>query len=446
MQRGPILKTILVTCLFFWGLPAPGFAESSPPHTKLKMCGVESTIRCLQEVQISFDDGGTWTQLPQMTRNDSLTVFNLSQTAFASSDANANALYVSPDYIQVAGSDTESKSNNIQIWAYIVDSNQTIDPYSSIEGLEADSNALFRFVFRSGDLVPTYTVGQIGQISSSSTIGAEFNTLTVQGKFRKTPHFAYGSANYWSRCNSTAHETADLVGNHFQTMTFQFFGENMFAGVDVAYSGSCSYLLDMSYDSGSTYPTLIIQGTGPHFLPDGQTLNNGHFEALLTQDFLLSKMYLSTEAALNGGLVAQARYAAGIEAVTYTVKAEGNGSVRLVADGLHFSSPKLLVKRSGKAPKSIKVSGKSAQLGVKVQVNKKQVASLIGASNPAKSKLTLTISKASKKSKICKVVGGKLKTLKPGNCVVTIKMQAKKAKGARKSPVPVYTTSTIAIS
>lgn len=445
MQRGKALIGLLVSSLIVFGVSPPVSADG-PQHTPLKICGVESTTRCLQEVQVSFDDGVTWTQLQQIQRSDTLTVFSLTQTPFVSTDANANALFVKSDYIQVAGNSTESKSNNIQIWAWVVDSTQYIDPNLTIDGLNADPNTLFRYIFRSGDLIPTYTVGQIGQISSSSTIGAEYNTLTVQGKFRQTPHFNYGAADYWTRCNSSSHEIADAIGNHFQTMSFQFFGENMFAGVDVAYSGSCGYFLDMSYDSGSPYPTLIIGGTGPHFMKDGQTLNVGHFEAVLTQEFLVTKMNLTTEAALAGGLTAQAKYASGVEAVTYTVRAEANGAVRLIADGMHFSSPKLLVKRSGKAPKSVKVSGKAANASPGIKFSKTQLADLIGASHPAKSKLSLAVSKSSKKAKTCKVVGGKLKTLKPGACVVTLKMQAKKTKGARKAPAPVYTTSTITVS
>jgi hypothetical protein len=232
-------------------------------------------------------------------------------------------------------------------------------------------------------------------------------------------------------------------------MTFDYLGaETIWRGVDVSYTGSCGYQLDVSYLNGSPYPSLIIGGTAPHFLPDGVTLNEGHFEAVLPADFLLTRMGLTTDAALNGGLVASAQYTPGKDtAVRYVATPEANGAVRLVVDGVHFSSPKVVMKRAKVSSKGIKVAGRPAVMTKGQKLTKKQVASLVGASVPAKSKITMSVSKKSSKAKICKISKGKLVALKKsGTCVVTVKVQPSKAKKSKVKPVVVTTKANLAVS
>jgi hypothetical protein len=365
---------------------------------------------------------------------------------------NANALLVQIDHIQVAGSASETKTNNIQIWAYGIDRNQTMTFASMpISGLPIDSRATLKFTMRVGVLNATYSVGQVDSIRSSMVIGSEFNTLTIQGKLRQIPHFSYTIPNdeYWLRCRSTSDLAADNVGNYFQTMTFDYLGaETIWRGVDVSYTGSCGYQLDIAYSDGSPYPSLIIAGTAPHFLPDGVTLNEGHFEAVLPADFLMSRMGLTTDAALNGGLVAAAQYTPGKDtAVRFVAIPEANGAVRLVVDGVHFSSPKVVMKRAKISSSGIKVAGKPASITKGQKLTKNQVASLVGASVPAKSKITMTVSKKSTKAKICKISKGRLVALKKsGICTVTVKVEPAKAKKSKVRPVAVTTKANVTVS
>jgi hypothetical protein len=304
---------------------------------------------------------------------------------------------------------------------------------------------------RVGTLNATYSVGQVDSIRSSMTIGSEFNTLAIQGKLRQIPHFSYTIPNeeYWVRCRSTSDLAADNVGNYFQTMTFDFLdAEIMWRGVDVSYTGSCGYQLDIAYADGSPYPSLIIGGTAPHFLPDGVTLNEGHFEAVLPAEFLLTRMGLTTDAALNGGLVAAAQYTPGKDtSVRYVALPEANGAVRLVVDGVHFSSPKVVMKRAKISAKGLKVEGKPATITKGQKLTKNQVANLVGASVPAKAKITMSVSKKSSKAKICRISKGKLVTMKKsGTCVVTVKVQPAKAKKSKVRPVSVTTKANVTVS
>jgi hypothetical protein len=58
------------------------------------------------------------------------------------------------------------------------------------------------------------------------------------------------------------------------------------------------------------------------------------------------------------------------------------------------------------------------------------LATQIGMSVTPKAKVTLTVAKASKK--FCKVSGGKLVALKPGNCSVTVAVTPAKSKAVKK--------------
>ncbi|MCX6417266.1 MAG: hypothetical protein NT097_05710 [Actinobacteria bacterium] len=82
------------------------------------------------------------------------------------------------------------------------------------------------------------------------------------------------------------------------------------------------------------------------------------------------------------------------------------------------------------------------QVAVKAKTSSAAVAASLGAAIPAKAKVTLTVAKTSKN--ICKVSGGKLVALKPGNCAVTVSVQAPKPKGSKK-PKAVKTSGIVAI-
>ena len=69
-------------------------------------------------------------------------------------------------------------------------------------------------------------------------------------------------------------------------------------------------------------------------------------------------------------------------------------------------------------------------LGLKKKVTAKALAIQIGMNVTPKAKVKLTVAKASKR--ICKVSGGKLVALKPGNCSVTVSVTPKKTKLLKK--------------
>ena len=95
------------------------------------------------------------------------------------------------------------------------------------------------------------------------------------------------------------------------------------------------------------------------------------------------------------------------------------------------------------APNPMPAAPAQLQIAPKAKVASSAVAASLGAVIPAKSKVTLTVSKSSKK--ICKVSGGKLVAIKPGNCSVTVTVQPPKPKKGKK-PKAVKTSGIVKIN
>jgi hypothetical protein len=95
------------------------------------------------------------------------------------------------------------------------------------------------------------------------------------------------------------------------------------------------------------------------------------------------------------------------------------------------------------APQAAPAAPVVPQLGLKAKVSAGAVAAQLGIAVPAKAKVTLKVAGSSKA--ICKVSGGKLVTLKPGNCSVSVTVQPAKLKGMKKKPAPIKTAKVITI-
>jgi hypothetical protein len=82
-------------------------------------------------------------------------------------------------------------------------------------------------------------------------------------------------------------------------------------------------------------------------------------------------------------------------------------------------------------------------LGVKKKLAGKSLATQIGMTVAPKAKVKLKVAKVSRK--ICKVSGGKLVALKPGNCLVTVSVTPKKTKQVKK-PKTIKQSTVVVIS
>jgi hypothetical protein len=103
------------------------------------------------------------------------------------------------------------------------------------------------------------------------------------------------------------------------------------------------------------------------------------------------------------------------------------------------------VADSGPAPSVVTVVAPvvtTPRVAAKSKTSAASVASQAGVSIPAGAKVALTVSKASKK--ICKVSGGRLVALTPGNCQVTVSVTPKKTKTLKK-PKAVRTPTTVVV-
>jgi hypothetical protein len=104
-----------------------------------------------------------------------------------------------------------------------------------------------------------------------------------------------------------------------------------------------------------------------------------------------------------------------------------------------------IVADSGPAPSAATVVAPvvtTPRVAAKSKTSAASVASQAGVAIPAGAKVALTVSKASKK--ICKVSGGRLVALTPGNCQVTVSVTPKKTKTLKK-PKAVRTPTTVVV-
>jgi outer membrane lipoprotein-sorting protein len=120
--RSVALSTVAVLMLSL----ISGSASANPISTNLKACDSASNTLCLEKVELSIDGGTNWVSLGQISSQYFSGTYDLANTGIALENPNANALLVQIDHIQVAGSATETISNNIQVWAYGIDRNQSM--------------------------------------------------------------------------------------------------------------------------------------------------------------------------------------------------------------------------------------------------------------------------------------------------------------------------------
>jgi hypothetical protein len=100
---------------------------------------------------------------------------------------------------------------------------------------------------------------------------------------------------------------------------------------------------------------------------------------------------------------------------------------------------------SGPAPSVVTVVAPvvtTPRVAAKSRTSAASVATQAGVSIPAGAKVALTVAKASRK--ICRVTGGRLVALAPGNCQVTVSVTPKKTKQVKK-PKAVRTPTTVVV-
>lgn len=424
--------TIVALCASLVAVPTQATVRSDV----ISDCGVVSTTLCIESLELSLDSGASWSRLtaiPGATPVNLYTPYSFAGTDYQSPVPGIDALAVNITRIEVRqDAETPYTTNNgIQTVVIAADLDTWNKP--EVPRPAIDPRATFRLTLRIGDLSPTYTVGMMTGINVDVTRSAEYNKIVIQGKPVELPHIKNQTPEICASPIAVAEETV----SQFQSMTFDMLGQStLWSGVNVAYDGSCGYNIDFTAVENSPFPGLYFTSSGPHFYPDGQTLNLGHVEAVLPAAFLSERLGLTQDSALAGGLQATTRYTPGVDTpATFTVTPEPNGAVRVVVNGFHFSSPTVVLKRPKAGTPVVKEI--SASLPLRAKRSSAQVAQIFGMNPPAKSKITLSVSRASSKAKICSASASRLTVLKkPGACTLTVKVHPPK-------PGPVTLNGTV---
>lgn len=373
-------------------------------------CSTQVTDKCLESISISTDQESTWIPLQQSGGSGS--IYSLSNTGYVPV-AGESQISVNVQQMTSLG-ELPGQDSTEQLYFDIM-------PYSNGASSRKPLNesVIFKFVVRAGDYKPSRYSGMAKNLITSYATIDGINKITLQAS---PLTMAYVDNQTQAVCESPI-SIASGSSSYFNVVALKFLNDSNAELVNVVANGSCGNGFNLEQKFGMLYPEIHYTTIGPHFLADGTTLNIGYFEATLSPEFLSQRMLMTQEQALNGGLAISAAYTSAAESpVTHSVTALPSGGVRLVAEGFHFSAPTMKIKRA------------VGKVSLRSKVKPKQIANAAGMEVPAKAKVSLKVSKASSRAKICKVSGGKLVTLKKaGNCLVTVKVQPAKVKGKKQA-------------
>lgn len=373
-------------------------------------CSAQITDKCLESISISTDQEATWTSLQQSGGNGQ--IYSLSNTGYVPV-AGESQISVNVQQMTSIG-ELPGQDSTEQLYFDIM-------PYSngSASRKPMNESVVFKFVVRAGDYKPSRYSGMAKNLITTYTTIDGINKITLKASPLKV---AYVDNQTQTICESPI-SVASGSSSYFNVVALKFLNNSNAELVNVVANGSCGSGFNLEQKFGMLYPEIQYTTIGPHYLADGFTLNTGYFEATLSPEFLSQRMLITQEQALNGGLAISAAYTSSTESpVTHAVTALPDGGVRLVAEGFHFSAPTMKIKRA------------VGKVSMRSKIKAKQIANAAGMQVPAKSKVSLKVSKASSRAKICKVAGGKLVTLKKaGNCLVTVKVQPAKVKGKKQA-------------
>lgn len=393
-------------------------------------CGYESESLCIESVEISLDAGATFSPLAPnanwINLGKHFVAYDLAGTSYTSpvSTINAIGIYAHRTEGRLDETFLSADVNSLQIEMIAGDTSNFTSWGNSFTGQNAfDPKVSFRVKVRAGSMVSQQVFSQGRGTTVDVLAGPNFNTFIFQGyPIQKAAFFNQDR----ERCASP-NSVSDRLQNHFLVNSNEYLQPHSFRGITVAdSSGVCGGSIMVGDEPGNPYNVIYLKSAGPHFYPDGSTLNVGHFEIALSADFLSRMLGMNQSIALAGALVANIKYDnSGESPVTSSIAPEGDGGVRLILTGFHYSEPTIVVKRVKPGKPIFKAI--DAHLPLSTVRSSAQIAQIFGLSVIPKSKLTLTVSGVSSKSKICRLSGGKLITLKKtGTCTATIKIQPPK--------------------
>ena len=401
---------VLAFAVLASAMTQPAVAWVNSDFATWPTCSTQITDKCLESISISTDQESTW--IPLQQSGGSGQIYSLSNTGYVPV-AGESQISVNIQQMTSVGEQPGQDSTK-QLYFDIM-------PYSNGTASRKPINesVIFKFVVRAGDYKPSRYSGMAKNLFTTYATVDGINKITLQASPLK---MAFVENQTQAVCESPI-SVASGSNAYFNVVALKFLNDSNAELVNVVANGSCGSGFNLEQKFGMLYPEIHYTTIGPHFLADGTTLNIGYFEATLSPDFLSQRMLITQEQALNGGLAISAAYTSSTESpVTHTVTALPDGGVRLVAEGFHFSAPTMKIKRT------------VGKVSLRSKLKAKQIAEAAGMQVPTKAKVSLKVSKASSRAKICKVSGGKLVTLKkPGNCLVTVKVQPARVKGKKQA-------------
>ena len=279
---------ICLVSLLPWAAPMAAKADDGI-QPALEVCATPTSSYCVVSFAIKGPGLSDFVTLESSGTESFTRFYSASGTSYSPTDGYSE--------FQLLGRNSES--------ALSINVNKNI-PGSSSTGLDPDTS--IRIVRNLGKNLPGTGIANIQSgIYSLNFIDGNYQLL-IEGK--ALPYIAYGGGNCQNMACPTEVAQSDSRGIFFfraMSKAAIIFDE-IYLGLTPSSKKAWSVVETNSFDNQvyiQRNGILRVKIVGPHYLPDGKTLNVGYLRILMTNQLITDYLLMSIPQALDGGIVVE---------------------------------------------------------------------------------------------------------------------------------------------
>jgi hypothetical protein len=414
-------KFALALALTLIAALVPSRSAQATGGDSFPLCSTNNTVPCFESISIKGGGLGDWVTLSNPTSELSGIEFDLAGTGYSPGSGYGSN-------IKVAGRGFTNSTN----YGYTIDitsENGTVrnDQFGTYTK-HLDPTTQIRIVLNT-------KANNISNYSSFNLSGGSERLLSTSGLDKiatftaKVTHQTGSNSGNMGDWNAPASNVFDgvLTLRGSVAPIDSMSGLRVYDGMQIDSNGSTvssPYRTNFEYFDG-----FKVMLKAPHTLTDGATINSAYYSVVIPKVFLESAG-LTQQNVLAMGIDLSADYSTGAapSIVASTVTAAPDGAVRVVANGMHYSTPIMETRFKG-LPQTAKV-GAAVKKGKKLTL-------------PLKSTQGIATSWKSTSPKTCKVIATKTTTKKKvGKKIVkTVKITKWQVQGKKKGTCTVVGTN-----
>jgi predicted secreted protein len=422
-----MIKKIALTLVFTLVTAlVPAGSANAIGEDSFPMCNVNNSVVCFESISIKGGGLGDWVTLSNPTSFTATSGRTGLQFDLAGTGYTAGLGYGTN--INVTGNGFTNATN----YGYTIDAtsgNGAVrnDPYGTYTK-HLDPSTEIRIVLNA-------KTNDISNYSSFNLSGGSEKVLSTSGSDKvvtltaKVTHQTGSNSGNLGDWNAPASYVLDgvLTLRGSVAPIDSMSGLRIYDGMQIdsnGSTGSAPYRTNFEYFDG-----FKVMLKAPHTLTDGTTINSAYYSVVIPKVFL-EAAGITQQTVLNMGIELAADYSTGAtpSVIASTVTAAQNGAVRVVANGMHYSTPIMDTRFKG-LPQAAKV-GSSVKKGKKLTL-------------PLKSTQGIATSWKSTSPKTCKVIASKKTTKKKvgKKTVKTVRITKWQVQGKKKGTCTVVGTN-----